>query len=190
MKKFLLLFFFSASVAAVSAQHRVSYGVKAGINVSQIYNKFAQDGSDLRCAPVAGAFVGYRFADGRLGVQAEVLYSGRGGRYGSRARAYDYIDVPLLLKVKLWKGLDLNAGGQYGYLFNAQEKMKNSKPQAITDARRHEFSAVGGLSYDITEHLFVDGRVVIGTMRLQDIDVKNSKKLYSSTAALTLGLRF
>ena len=190
MKKLLLLALFSVSIMALSAQQRVFYGVKAGANLSQLYRKFAQDGSDLRCGPVAGAFVYYRFAGERLGVQAELLYSERGGRYGSVSRAYDYVDVPLLLKVKLYGNLDLNVGGQYGYLFNAQEKRKNTKPKAITDAREHEFSAVGGLSYDITEHLFIDGRVVIGTMRLQNIDVKNSKKIYSSSAALSLGLRF
>ena len=190
MKKILLLLIFSVSIVAVSGQQRVSYGVKAGVNASQLYHKFTQDGSDLRWAPVVGAFVCGRFADEQLGLQLEVLYSERGGRYGKVSRAYDCIDVPLLLKVKLYKGLDLNVGGQYAYLFNAQEKMKKTKPKAISDAREHEFSAVGGLSYDITRHLFVDGRVVVGTMRLQNIDVKNSKKLYSSTASLTLGVRF
>lgn len=101
-------------------------GIKAGINGSNVWD---EQGQDFRANPKVG-FVGGAFLSipiGKyIGVQPEVLYSQKGfqasgtllGSTYSFTRTTGYIDVPVMLQVKVTPAVTLLGGPIYAYLVN------------------------------------------------------------------------
>ncbi len=84
---------------------QVALGVKGGINVADVTsNQFGLGGVDRRTAPVGGAFLSVT-GRGSVGFQAEVLYAQKGFsalvQGGTATAKLAYIDIPLLVKVRL-----------------------------------------------------------------------------------------
>ena len=122
------------AVAATPAAYAqsVRFGLKAGGTLSNLAGDLAnQDQYRNRLGFHGGAMLNVGLlADDLLALQLEGLYSQKGFKYADqqvtvfgntyrntgRVR-YDYIDVPLLLRLKA-SGLFFEAGPQYSYLLN------------------------------------------------------------------------
>jgi len=135
--KNLLLSAAAAALVAVAAApaacaQSVRFGLKAGGNLSNLSGDLAnQDQYQNRFGFHGGAMLNVGLVgDDLLALQLEGLYSQKGFKYadqqvtvlGSTYRntgsvRYDYIDVPLLLRVKT-SGVFFEAGPQYSYLLN------------------------------------------------------------------------
>jgi hypothetical protein len=131
MKRLMIVALVALCVAALLPQTlSAGFGIKSGYSLS----KFALTAADpipfafhnLR-SPVGGIFFSFGF--GPLAIQPEVLYVRMGGRdvidgSGSEFR-FDYIQVPLLLKLKIIPLGPMSpficAGGYGSYLFRARE---------------------------------------------------------------------
>ena len=122
------------AVAATPAAHAqsVRFGLKAGGTLANLAGDLAnQDQYKNRLGFHGGAMLNVGLlADDLLALQLEGLYSQKGFKnadqqvtvFGNTYRntgtvRYDYIDVPLLLRVKA-SGLFFEAGPQYSYLLN------------------------------------------------------------------------
>ena len=123
----------TAAVAAPAAQAQsVRFGLKAGGTLSNLAGDLiSQDLYKNRFGFHGGAMVNVGLlADDLLALQLEALYSQKGFNYADQESStllgtyrttghvrYNYLDVPLLLRVKT-NGLFFEAGPQYSYLFS------------------------------------------------------------------------
>ncbi|MFZ1282129.1 MAG: porin family protein [Ignavibacteriaceae bacterium] len=99
MKKWLLCFFvFLLFITYTTAQ--VRFGLKAGLNSSNLYGDDAGS-SDSKLGFIGGCFLQYQ-SNKNFALQPELSYSMKGAKtqvgYVNFTLAYDYIEFPLLFK--------------------------------------------------------------------------------------------
>lgn len=206
---------FTATAVGVQAQ----IGVKAGVNFSNML--FEEDDSSVEDLAKNGATkftVGVSFIlpiSDAVAIQPELLFAQKGaertfkllGQEFVNDLTYNYIDIPLLLRLSLGDthgeglGVYLNGGAYIGYALSG--KSKNDTPLGTTeteftfdeadDQRRidYGFAAGGGLTLG---NVFFDLRYTHGANNLLDSDADNSNdnfsKLQHRGLALTAGLIF
>lgn len=125
------LLLFSTSVFAT--EPGLSIGVKAGANLSNIYDsEDANFQADSKIGFAAGAFLQLPIGN-LLGFQPELLFSQRGIRGSGTilfsdytfVRTANYIDIPLLLAIKPIPMVTLLVGPQYSYLISQRYEFNN-----------------------------------------------------------------
>ncbi len=108
-----------------NGQMEVELGVKGGVNFSNI-NSVSSVVSVYgeQTGYHAGAYAMFKF--GKAAIQPEVLYSSEGQQYKyvqpgfpQLKSTFNYINVPILLKVYVTDWLNLQAGPQFGFLLNS-----------------------------------------------------------------------
>jgi Outer membrane protein beta-barrel domain len=142
MKKIILMFVVMTSInAATNAQRtkkdnatNFQFGIKAGLNVSNVYDT---KGEDFVAKAKAGAAVG-AFAQiplgSIIGIQPEILYSQKGfkgtgkllGSQYSYTRTTDYLDIPILLAIKPVEMVTIVVGPQYSFLLREKNVFENT----------------------------------------------------------------
>ena len=174
----------TAAVSSAQAQE-VRIGLRAGANYSNLAGNINnQDTYNNKFGFLGGVMVNVPVtSDGFFSVQPEVLYSQKGfenkpteysvlGIPGTMQKRegsvnYNYLDVPVLLKVRA-SGLVFEAGPQYSYLLSANNKTKTTtipafggtpttnEAQSKTDVsglNRNELGYVAGVGYEATNGL-------------------------------------
>jgi len=125
------LLLFPTSVFAT--EPGLSVGVKAGLNLSNIYDSEGEDfEADSKLGFAAGAFLQIPLGS-FIGIQPELLFSQRGIRGSGTIlfsdytfmRTTNYIDVPLLLAIKPIPYLTFLVGPQYSYLISQRYEFNN-----------------------------------------------------------------
>lgn len=120
------------------AQAQLSYGVKAGLNVTKI--SFSNDDFKTSFQPGfhLGGLVNYAF-NNRFSVQGEVFYSAEGGKEkhissGNKGNInMGYIQVPVLARIVFAERFFGLAGPQIGILLSAKEKYGAGQKQDIKE---------------------------------------------------------
>lgn len=125
-------------------------GFKGGINWTNL-RASGQDISDenARLGIHAGLFGRTALSDG-LSLQAELLYSGRGSTIEYNGLLFDqsisfntaYLDVPLLLAIRLGDVLELHGGGYFGYLLSSNVSTSGDLGSASEDLDRDNFNSM------------------------------------------------
>ncbi|TPG58973.1 porin family protein [Hymenobacter nivis] len=183
MKKLALALATAASFGlASSAQAQgIRLGVKAGANLSNVSgNLNNQDIYKNKFGFVGGVMLNVGLIDKVLSLQPEVLFSQKGFKYADNSftflgntnrfsgnRTYNYIDVPVLLKVRA-AGLFFEAGPQYSYLLNVRDNANYSvngntvtssaANQNLDNVRRNEIGYAAGLGYEASNGFLIDVR--------------------------------
>lgn len=129
MKRILMIA--AMAVLATSAFAQIKWGVKAGINISNV--KGDDSSMDSRVGPLFGGFAVVGIND-KISFQPELLYSSEGatdeasneGMNAEETLTLDYLNIPLLFKYSLGKGFNLLAGPQIGILLSAEDEIKYS----------------------------------------------------------------
>jgi hypothetical protein len=189
MKKLTMILAALAVTLSVNAQ--VKFGVKAGLNVSNISNvstsALGMDATALESDGMAigfhaGAFVNFSF--GRLfGLQPEVLFSMQGGKQklgqlagGSDAIdfTFDYINVPVLFEIKPFANFGILVGPQVG--LNIYKSASNGEETYSGSDFDDSFEEIGGsdlfksldfavalgVQYTFINHLTIGARYNLG----------------------------
>jgi len=124
-KHLLLAICFLFSSLCVKAQIKI--GAKGGANFSYITETGDFDFIDWEALTsyYVGAFLEYELSD-RLSVRGEALYSFEGAEFrdgmgGIRKVELNYLNVPLLLRLRLIHGIFLDAGIEPGVIINKNE---------------------------------------------------------------------
>lgn len=156
-----------------------SFGIKGGVNLATVTGSDF-DSPDSRTSFHVGLVGEMPIAD-ILSIQAEVLYSGQGFDFrplpgGDKAEfQLDYINVPVLAKVYVFKGLSLEVGPQFGFLVNEKIDFKSGNDVDLDDAKKFDFGVAGGLTFQTDMGLFASGRYVYGVTNIyDDVNIKNS----------------
>lgn len=212
MKKIIIMLALGTGLThVVSAQENITdvraklmFGLKAGVNYSNVYDT---QGEAFRANPKLG-FAGGAFLAIPLGtyfgIQPEVLYSQKGfqatgnilGSSYNLTRTSSYVDFPLLFAFKPSEFITILAGPQYSYLVKQKDEFKNESTSIAQETefgnenvRKNTLCFTGGL--DLTmKHIVLGARA--------GWDVQNNNGDGSSTTPryknmwyqATIGYRF
>jgi len=177
-----------------------SFGVKGGVNFATV-NGDGFDSPDSRTSFHVGALAEFPLAD-MFSVQVEALYSGQGFEstttlpiIGSRTVEYqlDYINVPVLAKVYLFKGFSLEAGPQFSFLVNEEidSAPNDNEGDTNTDAAKDfEFGFAGGLTFQTEMGLFATARYNQGVTEIFKDRENAENKASNSVFQIGIGFKF
>ncbi|WP_299336885.1 porin family protein [uncultured Psychroserpens sp.] len=158
MKSTVLTFLFIA-FTTLSFSQEVSYGVRGGLNISNLdFDPDATFTNQHRNGFAFGGFVDYGITE-NFSAYLEIQYSAEGGK-ADELRA-DYIQLPIMARFAIGDKFTLGVG--------PMASLKTWKNQ--DGFSTFTFSGVGGVEYMINDELFIDARVHYGLSNILDKDL-------------------
>ncbi|MFB9055612.1 porin family protein [Mariniflexile ostreae] len=152
------------------------YGVRAGVTIS---NLDFEKKPTLENQHRNGFYIGF-LADFNLSknisLQPEIQFSAEGAK--QELIQLDYLQAPILLKLRLGNKMHLGAGPQVGLKIHKKDD----------GIRNMAYSAVGALEYKLNYALFIDARYTYGISNIFDEYLGVSAK--NSTIQLGVGYKF
>lgn len=154
-----------------------AFGVKGGVNVASVGGNTYAGIGDLssfgsKISFHVGGVVEIPISE-KIAVQPELLYSSQGSKWpinsaGSNLKL-DYVNLPVMVKYYVIKGLSAEAGPLAGFLLSTNADKEDFKSLDI---------AVGiGASYKIEDNLFVGIRYNKGIMNINnDVDFNGTNR--------------
>jgi hypothetical protein len=157
------------------------FGIKGGLNFSNISNASSISSSNQTgyhaglLANIGGKLIGFRL---------EVLYSHQGFGYttdsSSGSNTQDYISLSELLAVNITRFVQLQIGGQTGYLLHANTTSKNQSTgnatadQILSYYNRFDYGFGGGVEVHPIAGLLIGARYNISLSNLYKDAFSNS----------------
>lgn len=180
MKKVIVFSLMFLLVSSYSfAQSQWSFGPKIGLNFANL----TDSEMDCKVGVNVGAFANYRMND-YFGIQPEILFSMQGAKADDTKLKLNYINIPVMAKAYLYKGLNVELGPQFG--FNVGSKVKANGVSVDLDGYNTFDFAIGvGLAYEFEMGLTADFRYNISATKLYD-DAKSK----NSVIQLGIGWKF
>ncbi|MGI9526457.1 MAG: porin family protein [Weeksellaceae bacterium] len=191
MKKLLFTIF---SFIAIYGTAQVTYGVKAGVNVSKMDE--IHTGSDKRVGMYAGAFASIPLSDygNQFYIQPEIMYSMMGEKETAKNVKkdvnVDYIIAPILFKA-YFSEQDTEffgeIGPQFGFLVNKSVPESDNKFEYKT----FDFGPTVGLGFSYLRPWEVRARFYYGLVDVVDnvID-KNGKESKNINSNINIGVAY
>ncbi|MDO7171824.1 porin family protein [Mariniflexile sp. AS56] len=165
MKKVLLVVAIAVlGLANVNAQE-IKFGAKGGLNFATI------SGDNTEATEPVTAFnfglVAEIPINEKFSFQPELMYSGQGYSFDSDALvALNYLNMPLMGKYYVTKGLSVEAGPQIGFLLSAEKDNTDLKDSFNT----LDFGVNFGLAYKLDNGLNFGARYNLGLSDINNID--------------------
>lgn len=184
-------------MATGTAMAQFTFGPKVGVDYTHYWGKDVEHGGQFNYQ--AGLFFEYRMSD-KFAIAPEIVFAAQGGKYdyvlGVTFKETDhvnYINVPVMLKYYVTYDLSIDFGPQVGfnvYSKNTREvKSGSEKIKETTDAKditkAVDFGLGLGLTYDITDDVFIQGRYTMGMT-----EVFKHSKAKNGNAQISIGYRF
>jgi hypothetical protein len=179
MKKIAIIFS-ACSMLALNIQaqgsdkdftEELSFGLKAGLNSSNVYDSKGEDfRADSKLGFAAGVFFAIPLGK-YMGIQPEILFSQKGfqasgtilGSPYKFTRTTNFIDIPVLFALKPIEYITIFAGPQFSYLMKQKDVFENAfttveQEQEFENenVRKNTLGFMGGLDINIKQ-------VVVGT---------------------------
>lgn len=193
----LVMMVFGTSIA--TAQEFVQFGAKGGVNFTNMTSDGFDDNSSrtgFHLGLLAEVPVSERFS-----IQPEVLYSTQGteadaefmGSTYSGEYNLDYIQVPVLAKIYLFRGLSLEAGPSFNFLVDEEVNVDTPAGEGSTDTdygSTFEFGGAVGLSFNFTDQFFASARYTQGFTDAFDSDNWDDDAVKNNGFQLGVGFMF
>ncbi|OYU85724.1 MAG: opacity protein [Flavobacterium sp. BFFFF2] len=197
MRRAILLGFFVLSTLANAQGFHM--GIKGGLNVSQLSKQTDQTVSSAYGFH-AGVLAEIKVL-GKASFQPELLFSAQGSKaetqnLGATTTYTDklyYLQLPLMAKVFVFKGLFVEAGPQFGLLLSANRvtdvaNAASSSNDIKGNLKSFDYAANVGVGYDLFSHLMANVRYSFG---LNDInDTPNGDAVKNGVFQLSLAVKF
>lgn len=210
----LLLSMTATSVFAQDEDTREDFevGVKAGVNISNVYDEEAEDFvANSKAGFAGGVFFSIPF-NKYFGIQPEVLFSQKGfqstrrystgifgnGSYDVRtSTTTNHIDIPLQLQIKPASFLTLLVGPQYSFVLSKVDKRQDSNGNSNSDTtdynndniRKNIFGVVGGADVNIS-HLVLSARAGWDLQNNNGDGTNNNPRYKNAWYQFTVGVKF
>ncbi|OAZ05351.1 porin family protein [Flavobacterium succinicans] len=169
MKKILALAVLTAlGFTNVTAQE-IKFGAKGGLNFASISGNNST-GSDMVTSFNFGVLSEIPISD-KFSFQPELMYSGQGYSFNNNIIALGYLNIPLMGKYYVTKGLSLEAGPQIGFLLSA----KNDNTDVKNSFKTFDFGVNFGLGYKLENGLNFGARYNFGLSNINNLDDSSSK---------------
>jgi len=202
MKKIFILAIGLFAATAASAQDNIKFGVKAGLNVSDIIKGDGDNNFDTKTKLGfnAGVTVEIPLIAG-LAFTPEVLYSQKGYKLTGNGYEFtqttNFIDVPILASFKLGSAFNIVAGPQVSFLLSTKNKFDSglgSVEQTVDeDSDRFKKSLVGGLigfRYDVNEKFDIHGRYALDFQKNNENGTENTPEFRNQVFSVGVGIKF
>lgn len=161
--------------SAAYSQASVAIGIKGGLNFANLNVSSASAAYSSRTGYHGGAFVLLKF--GKIGIQPELIFSKQGSTVNIQTTNfesnYDYLNIPIVLKLYTVAGINIQVGPQFGFLTSATGPLTSGGSgytvQNIKDKLSgSDISAALGLGWDAPFGLSVDARYNLGLSKAND----------------------
>lgn len=201
MKKILLLsvFCLTGFIYQANAQAGLRVGIKGGLNFANVDTDIS---ADSRTGFHAGAFATIKIA--KFAIQPELVYSSQGSElrfegFEKTKSNFNYLNVPVLLKLYLIGGLNLQIGPQFGFLLGANSEddiaeqaineISNSEDISdLKDAFNGSDVSLGlGAGIDLPFGLTADARYNLGLSEIDDSEALGATR--NQVFQISLGYR-
>lgn len=165
----------AAFVNQAQAQAQFAVGIKGGPNFANLdVNSSVSNNYKNRTGFHAGAFALIKLT--KIGIQPELLFSRQGSNFqfnSSDGEAnFDYINIPIILKLYTVAGINLQAGPQFGFLSGGEVKSTINGITSVQDAKdaykASDFSLALGAGWDLPFGLTLDARYNLGLSKIND----------------------
>jgi len=162
-----LLIVFSANQA--SAQLGFQLGIKGGPNFNSIKTEVSTEG---QTGFHAGAYVMLKFT--KIAIQPEILFSTQNTELDVRSVPSEisnsYINIPVIVKLYLIGGLNLQVGPQFGFttLSELTDIAGGTTTDIAEDLKSSDVSLVFGLGIDLPFRLNASARYNLGISNIND----------------------
>lgn len=176
------------------SQVQFALGVKAGPNFANI-NTDASPGENYknRTGFHGGAFALFKFT--KIGIQPELLFSQQGSKVtfngGDRETNYNYINIPVILKLYTIAGINLQVGPQIGFISKAEVEETVAGVTTNTNLKdKLKGNDVGlalGAGWDLPFGLTIDARYNLGLTKINDTPQSSEAK--NQVFQLSLGFK-
>lgn len=176
----------------------IKYGVKAGVNLSNMSNDMTFDPAfSMGMGFQAGALVNFHWGQrtasslpgtGLWGLQPELLFSNQVVKSDGGDIKLNYIKVPVMLKVYPLARLSVEVGPEFSYLISSSpESVKvDGATVKVGDCKGFNLGAGVGAAYEFNFGLMVGARYSMGFTDLG----KNLKWKNNSNIQITVGWLF
>jgi len=164
----------------VKAQE-IKLGVKAGLNFASVSGNYT-----AKPETVTGLNYGVMAEipiTGKFYFQPEALFSGQGFAINKDVVALNYLNIPLMGKYYVTKGLSLEAGPQIGFLLSAKQESVNVKDSF----QSLDYGVNAGVSYKLNNGLNFGIRYNVG---LSDITKATNFTNKNGVAQVSIGYFF
>ena len=178
MKKKILLLGIVA-INCASFGQRIDIGIKGGVNFSKL--EIPDINTSCKTGYHFGAYSLLKF--GKLGIQPEFIFSQQGSKVDLGDWDAKYINIPVIVKLYLVAGFNLQAGPQFGFL-NKAELDGNSIKE---DLKKADVSLGLGLGWDTPIGLNIDAPYNLGMTDNSDDPAYETIK--NQVFQLSLGFR-
>jgi hypothetical protein len=181
MKKIIVSMAIVASAICANAQ--VGYGVKLGLNVSNLTGDDSK-GVKSKIGVHAGGFVNIPVAES-FAIQPELLFSTEGAKVdGGGSINLNYVNVPLMLQYKS-SGFYGELGPQIGLLVSANAKEDGDSDDIKEFLKSSSFALNFGAGYQLESGFGFGARYSLGLSNIaKDDDVK------TATSVLSIGIHY
>jgi len=185
-----------------TAQKRFTFGPKIGVDYTHFWDNEVDASGQFNYQ--AGAFLEYRFTD-KFSVAPEVVFAAQGAKKKQAIETTyhtNYINVPVMLKWYVIKPLSIDFGPQLGINIYSKGTTKSIPQEApmlkrIADGTHDmkdltktvDFGVALGLTYNITDEVFVQGRYTMGMINVFKTDYTSNNYKYGN-AQIAIGYRF
>lgn len=210
MKKLVLLSILIIVASTGLFAQDLSYGVKAGMNISNFFSDDSSDEFDSKAGINIGAFLEIPISE-KFSVQPELIYSAQGSQqtvYTTTTDMVDgmevtttnfrifkynfnYLNIPVLAKYYVTDGLSLLAGPQLGVLLSAKDKESDNDGELDIDISSFtesiDFSIDFGVGYEFGDHFLIDARYNMGLTNVVD---SNDGTLKNGVFQFSVGYKF
>ena len=175
MKKTILTLSLALIALVGFSQAKVEIGIKAGANFANVDQSGGVSTESITSFH-GGAYALIKLA--KLGIQPEILFSKQGSELSvagfNDEVDFSYVNIPVMLKLYLAAGLNIQAGPQFGILTNAED----IDGADIKDSfKSSDVSAAFGAGWDAPLGLQFNVRYVLGLNDISDVagagEVKN-----------------
>ncbi len=177
MKKSILMSIGLLILSVMSyGQAQVAFGLKGGLNLAKLDINQGASNIDNRTGFHGGAFALIKLT--KIGIQPEILFSKQGATFKANTTDveanFDYINVPVLLKLYLAGGLNLQLGPQFGFLTTSEFVSTTSGIKTTQDVKslldkKYDMAVAAGIGWDLPFGVTLDARYNIG---LSDVQYK------------------
>ncbi|MDY8135586.1 porin family protein [Aquimarina sp. 2201CG5-10] len=140
MKKLIFLATMLIGFTMTTQAQDIKFGVKGGVNFASLNGDDVADNIDGRTGFHLGAVLQLSLLD-TFAVQPEVIYSSQGADFGDLDLNVDYLNVPILAKLKFAKFFSVEAGPQFGFVVTEGDD--------IGDVESFDFSAAVGAGVEL-----------------------------------------
>ena len=169
MKKILLIAVVTVlGLTNVNAQE-IEFGAKGGLNFASVTGDNTED-IDMVTSFNFGVLSEIPVSD-KFSFQPELLYSGQGYSFNENTIALSYLNLPLMGKYYITKGLSFEAGPQIGYLLSAE----NEDTDVKDSFNGFDFGVNFGLGYKLDNGINFGARYNLGLTDINNLDNSSSK---------------